>query len=390
LNLEKQMEGNPELTATRDAEVKGESASLAFARRVFVATCVVASVAFLLYFVWYASDLLMLVFAGVLVSILLRGFSRILAQKTGLGPGLSLALISLALVALIAAGVWLIPGRIGPQMSELREKLPLAVENVKQYAKQYEWARATIESLPNLKDYLAGRSGAIVSRLTGLASTTLGLVINFLIAVVIGLYLASQPGLYSNGIKHLFPFWYRERAGEILGTIDEALWRWIGGRFTQMLIIGVLTTVGLRLLGVPLALLFGLLAGLLNFIPYFGPWIAAIPAVLIAFLQGPQQALNVALFYLVLQSIDGYVLTPLVDRRSVELPPALTITALLLLGLAFGFIGILLASPLAATVMILVKMVYVEDVLGDRMMHDGREAEKERSNGERTRAVGSA
>jgi predicted PurR-regulated permease PerM len=383
------MEGNPELTATRDAEVKGESASLAFARRVFVATCVVASVALVLYFVWYAADLLMLVFAGVLVSILLRGFGRILAQKTGIGPGLSLVLISLALVALIAAGLWSIPGRIGPQMSELREKLPLAFENVRQYAKQYEWARETIENLPNLKDYLAGRSGAIVSRLTGLASTTLGLVINFLIAVVIGLYLASQPDLYSSGIKHLLPYRHRERAGEVLGAIDVALWRWIRGRFTQMLIIGVLTTVGLWLLGVPLPLLFGLLAGLLNFIPYLGPWIAAIPAVLIAFLQGPQQALNVALFYLVLQTIDGYVLTPLVDRRSVELPPALTITALLLMGLAFGFIGILLASPLAATVMILVKMVYVEDVLGDRVMHDGCEAEKEKSNGERTRdAVG--
>jgi predicted PurR-regulated permease PerM len=378
------MEGSTKLTATRDAEVKGESVSLSFARRVFVATCVVASVVLVLYFVWYASDLLLLVFAGVLVSILLRGFSRILAQKTGIGPGLSLALISLALVALIAAGVWSIPGQIGPQMSELREKLPLAVENVKQYAKQYDWARETIENLPNLKDYLAGRSGAIVSRLTGLASTTLGLLINFLIAVVIGLYIASQPDLYSSGIKHLLPYRHRERAGEVLGAIDEALWRWLRGRFTQMLIIGVLTTLGLWLLGVPLALLFGLLAGVLNFIPYIGPWIAAIPAVLIAFLQGPQQALNVALFYLVLQTIDGYVLTPLIDRRSVELPPALTITALLLLGLAFGFIGILLASPLAATVMILVKMVYVEDVLGDRVMHDGREPEREKSNGERT------
>jgi predicted PurR-regulated permease PerM len=378
------MEGNPKLAATRHAEVKGESGSLAFAQRVFVATCVVASVALVLYFVWYAGDLLMLVFAGVLVSILLRGFSRFLEEKFGLGRGLSLAIISLALVALIAAGVWSIPGRIGPQMSELREKLPLAVENVKQYAKQYEWARETIENLPNLKDYLAGRSGAIVSRLTGLASTTLGLVINFLIAVVIGLYIASQPDLYSSGIKHLLPYRHRERAGEVLGAIDVALWRWIRGRFILMLNIGVLTTIGLWLLGVPLALLFGLLAGSLNFIPYLGPWIAAIPAVLIAFLQGPQQALNVALFYIVLQMIDGYVLTPLVDRRSVELPPALTITALLLLGLAFGFLGILLASPLAATVMILVKMVYVEDVLGDRVMVDGGEAEKEKSNGERT------
>src|SRR5262245_58488766 len=183
--LKKQFQGNPELNTSHEAEANLEST-----RRVFVATCVVASMALVLYFVWYASDLLMLVFAGVLVSILLRGFSRFLTQKTGLGHGLSLGLISLALVALIAAGVWLIPGRIGSQMSELRQHLPIAIENVKQYVKQYDWARATIENLPNLNDYLAGRGGAIVSRLTGLASTTLGLVINSLIAVIIGLYLA--------------------------------------------------------------------------------------------------------------------------------------------------------------------------------------------------------
>ena len=382
--------GNSELNTTHEAEVNVESSSLDYTRRVFLATCVVASVALVLYFAWYAADLLMLVFAGVLVSILLRGFSRILMQKTGIGRGLSLALISLAFVALITAGIWAIPGSIGPQMSQLWQQLPLAIESVKEYVKQYEWARETIDNLPKLSDYLAGRSGAIVSRLTGLASTTLGLCINFLIAVVIGLYLASQPDLYSSGIKHLFPFRYRERAGVILGTIDEALWRWIGGRFVLMLLNGGLTTAGLWLLGVPLAVSLGLLAGLLNFVPNFGPWIAAIPAVLIGFLQGPQQALNVALLYLVLQTIDGYVLTPLIDRRSVELPPVLTITAQVLLGLAFGFIGLLLASPLAAAVMIIVKMVYVEDVLGDHVMDDEYEAKKKKSDTEPTGVVGSA
>jgi predicted PurR-regulated permease PerM len=123
-------------------------------------------------------------------------------------------------------------------------------------------------------------------------------------------------------------------------------------------------------LGLPLAPTLGLLAGLLNFVPNFGPLIAAIPAVLIAFLHSPQQALSVALLYVGLQVLDGYVLTPLVDRRSVQLPPVLTISAQLLLGLLFGFVGLLLASPLTATVMLLVKMLYVEDVLGDPIMRE--------------------
>src|SRR5688572_4605041 len=101
-----------------------EAASLAFARRVLIATLVVASVLSVLYFAWYAADLLMLVFAGVLVSILLRGFSRILMRATGLGHGPSLALVALGLIALVAAGAWMVTGRLGSQMSELQRQLP--------------------------------------------------------------------------------------------------------------------------------------------------------------------------------------------------------------------------------------------------------------------------
>src|SRR5262245_59828222 len=158
----KQIEGKPEYSTTSEASINEGKDALGFARRVFVATSVVASVAFVLYFVWYSADLLLLVFAGVLISILLRGLSRFVAERTGIGRGLSLALIMLAFVALIAAGVWSIPGPIGPEISELRQNLPLAVENVKEYAKQYEWVRRIIESLPNLNDYLAQRSGVIV------------------------------------------------------------------------------------------------------------------------------------------------------------------------------------------------------------------------------------
>ena len=161
-----------------------------------------------------------------------------------------------------------------------------------------------------------------------------------------------------------------------MSVIDDSLWRWLGGRFLLMLSNGALTAAGLWLLGVPLALSLGIIAGASNFIPNIGPWIAAVPAVLIGFLQGPQQALYVALLYLLLQALDGYVPTPLVDRKSVKLAPVLTITAQVLLGVAFAFIGILLASPLTAAAVILVNMVYVEGVLGDRVMQRDAEGKK--------------
>ena len=381
----KQLKSTSELNPRGETESGRGSESLQFARSVLVATLVVASVALVLLFVWYAADLLMLVFAGLLVSILLRGFTRFLSEKTGMGHGLSLAAVVLSLVALAVVGAWLVTGRIGAQMSELRQQLPQAVQNVVRYVGQYEWAQNAIDNLPNLNDWLTARSRTIVSGLTGLASTTLGTLVNAIVIAVIGLYLASQPDLYSRGVKHLLPFRYRERAGEVLGAIDVALWQWLGGRFGLMLVNGGLTALGLWLLGVPLALTLGLIAGLLNFVPNFGPWIAAVPAVLIGFLQSPQQALYVALLYLVLQSVDAYLLTPLVDRKSVELPPVLTITAQVLLGAVFGFIGLLLASPLTAAAMILVKMLYVEDVLGDHVTGGGGEAGDGKGTGDEGR-----
>jgi predicted PurR-regulated permease PerM len=212
---------------------------------------------------------------------------------------------------------------------------------------------------------------APLSRLTGIASSTLGGLINATIAVIVGIYLASQPELYSSGLKHLLPFRARRRAGEVLRALDQALGRWLMGRLLLMVINGTVTSVALWALGVPLALTLGVLAGVLNFIPNFGPFIAAIPAVLLAWTVDLRHALYTVAVYILVQMVDGYVLTPVVDRRSVELPPVITLSAQLLLGVLFGFVGLLVASPLTACVMILVRMLYVEDVLGDPITRDG-------------------
>ena len=127
----------------------------------------------------------------------------------------------------------------------------------------------------------------------------------------------------------------------------------------------VVTAVGLWLLGVPLALTLGLLSGLLNFIPNVGPLLAAAPALLIALTQGPTQALYVALLYLAYQSVDGYLLTPIVTQRTVAVPPAVTLLAQVLLGASAGLYGLLLASPLVAAGLVIVRLLYVEDILGD-------------------------
>jgi predicted PurR-regulated permease PerM len=234
--------------------------------------------------------------------------------------------------------------------------------------KGYPWIERAIERLPSAGELLG--AGGALSQITGYAFSTFGALINAVIVLVVGIYFAAQPDLYSSGLKHLLPFRSRGRASEVLGVLDDALGRWLLGRFTLMLINGALTALALWLLGVPLAVALGVIAGVLNFIPNFGPFIAAVPAVLIAFIESPQLALYTALVYVVVQMLDGYVFTPIVDRKSVDLPPVITIAMQLLLGLLLGAMGLLVASPLAAVIMIAVKMLYVEDVLGDPVMSE--------------------
>jgi predicted PurR-regulated permease PerM len=132
-----------------------------------------------------------------------------------------------------------------------------------------------------------------------------------------------------------------------------------------MVVIGTLTGVGMWILGVPLALLLGVLAALLNFIPTFGPLLAFIPAALLSLTQGPSTFLYVCGLWLVAQNLEGHVLTPLIQRRTVELPPILTIVAQVIFATLFGVIGVVVAAPLTAVILVIVKMLYVQDVLGN-------------------------
>jgi predicted PurR-regulated permease PerM len=138
------------------------------------------------------------------------------------------------------------------------------------------------------------------------------------------------------------------------------------GTLLAMLIIGSLTSVGLMIIGVPLSLLLGVFAGLLEFIPNIGPFIASAPAILLALVEDPNKALTVAVFFVGLQSMEGYVLTPLVQKHIIDLPPVLTIMGQVVMGILAGPWGLLLAVPMVAVIMVLVKMLYIEDVLGDR------------------------
>ena len=175
-----------------------------------------------------------------------------------------------------------------------------------------------------------------------------GLIANLVVILFVGLYLALDPQRYIHGLLLLVPSNQRGQAKDLLYSIAATLRRWTLGRMLLMLANAILTSTGLWLLDVPFALTLGLIAGLLNFVPNLGPIIASVPAILVGLLESPTQAIYVAILYLAVQAVDGYIFTPLVQQQTVNVPPAMTIAAQLLMGVLLGAWGLLLATPLLA------------------------------------------
>jgi predicted PurR-regulated permease PerM len=204
---------------------------------------------------------------------------------------------------------------------------------------------------------------AVVGNLGNIAVTVGNGIADTLLVIVGGIYLAAQPELYRVGLLKLVPKRGRELAAQALDASGRALKLWLLGRMVSMAVVGLLTWLGLMVIGVPSALALGLLAALLEFVPFIGPILAAVPAILLAFAESPEQAIWTALLFLVIQQFEGNVLEPLVQQRAVDLPPALLLFALVAGGLIFGIVGVILAAPFTVVAFVMVKRLYVQEAL---------------------------
>ena len=315
---------------------------------------------------YFAIDLLLLFFAAVLLAVFFRGIGDVVHRYTKLPEMLSVIIAAIGLICIFGVGIWLLAPNVAEQIENLRVFLPEAISSLNQRIAQYNWGKLILEQVPSWESLIdTFTSTPFLTRLGGIFSTTLGAIINVGVVVLLAIYLAVEPYSYINGFIKLFPITKRGRTREVLGTMGETLRRWMLGKFLAMLIIGFATTVGLEIIGVPLALTLGLLAALLTFIPNFGPIIAVTPALLFALVESPVKALYVLALYLGIQMVESYLITPLIERETVSLPPVLTIIFQVFMGVFVGGLGLVLASPLLAIILVLVKMVYIEDVLGD-------------------------
>ncbi len=298
---------------------------------------------------WKTADIFLLVFAAVLLAVFLRTVSRFVQDHTRLTEGWALATVIVGLGGLLLlAGITMAPSII-TQLGILRERVPQGFEDLRA---QLGVDAAVLPSVEQIAP-LAPR----------IFSTTFGIGASAAVILAVGIYLSMAPQKYKSGVVALFPKARRRRAGEVIDAIGETLRLWLMGKIVGMAFVGTATTIGLWALGHPLAFSLGLLAGLLDFIPNIGPLLAFIPAILISLMASPTEALYVAILYTAVQGVESYLVEPWMYQRNVDLPPALTISGQVFFSILLGFLGLLIATPLLAVGLALVKQLYVEEVV---------------------------
>lgn len=323
--------------------------------RVTVVVLAVVAVAAL---VWFLADVLAMVFAAVLVAVGIRSLAELLDRFVPLPLGGLVVFVCLLLIAAIGLFILMLGSQVVAQIQALSVTLPATLDQL-----------GGMLGVENLGDQVAGRVTAfleepgLVERMLGVTAGLLGVAANGLLVLAAGFYLALRPDLYSGGALHLLPPRFRSRFAKAFDASGRALRLWLLGQLVSMLLVGILTTAGLMVLGVPSALALGLLAAVMEFIPIVGPWLSALPAILSAFTIDMTTVLWVAGLYIVVQQIEGNIITPLVQRRAVDLPPAVTIFALVAMAGILGPLGLVLATPIAVILMVFITQLYVRDTL---------------------------
>lgn len=311
---------------------------------------------------WFLFDVVMLVFGGILLAVVLRAPTDWLAERTRLSSSWALTVVLILVVAILVAAGWLLGAAVREQWQALAEQLPQMIDRVRERVEGFGWDRGSLDT----EEILDGEQGAFLGRGLRVVSATFGALANVALVLFMAVLFAAQPKLYVDGTLRLVPKHRRERLAEVMRRVGETLQRWLIGQLGLMLFVGVASSLGLWLLGVQAALALGLLAGLLTFIPFLGPLIAGVVAVLVSLGDGALTAAWVALLYIGIQTVEG-MLEPLVQQKAVYLPPVLLLVAQVALGVLVGLVGVVLATPLAAALMVIVQMLYVEDVLDDSM-----------------------
>lgn len=326
-----------------------------FVRRTLIAVGIAAA-AFL---AWELRGVLALVFGAVLIATIIRAIGKPLQDYLKLPERLAVMTAVLIIVGAIGLTIWLIGSQVVAQSHSLADTLPRAAQVVDQNLAGLGLGQP-VQSWMNGPHTSGEAIGNNLTRFVSSLTLTIG---SFLIVFFGGIFIAAQPRLYGIGLIKLLPASKREVVAEALAESGRALRLWLKGQLIAMVLIFLMTWLGLWLLGVEPSLVLALISGMLEFIPYAGAITSAIPAIMVALVSGPELALYTVGLYILVHHVEAYLIQPVVQQFAVEIPAVLTLFALLAFGLLFGFVGILLAAPLAVVTYVLVKRLYVIEAL---------------------------
>ncbi|MEP7286156.1 MAG: AI-2E family transporter [Chloroflexota bacterium] len=352
------------------------NANISPAQTVTRSVLIVIVISLMFIAVWIVKDILMLTLTAIIFAVLLTTPIRFFVQRGLKRPLAVLITLALVLVLVVATALLLLPGLFEQFRQLVSIYIPGAAAQLQDQLKTENLTRtfpfltgidpkAITEITNQISTQVLGGLGNLGAQIFpfvgGLASTALSILIVFFLAM----YFVADPATHEHGLLKLMPLRYRPRAKQIMRKLDRTLRKYLQAQIVLMLLIGVSTSVALLLIGVPLAGALGTITGLFAFIPNFGPLVALVPILAVAIINTPQQVGLVIVVFYVLQFVQSQLITPLLMGQEVNLPPAVILLSQIIAGIFFGFLGLLLSVPLAAILVVLVREIYVKDILGD-------------------------
>lgn len=328
---------------------------------------------------WFLIDVWLIVFAAILVAIFVVGLADGLKAIPIIGVwfakkshAVAVFAVLFLLVLAMTVLVLLFGHELVSQFGAMKEALPEALNQLKSYAATMPLLSEWLGEQAIFKD---GDTKAIKSLFMSVVDTisispsmigsVLGGITTFVAIVLIGVFFALSPQIYVRGFLRMIAPSHRSKGSYLLTRSYTALRRWLIGQFVVMAFVGISTAIGLYLMGIPFALALGFLAFLLDFIPVLGPWLAAVPLILITLLFAPNMLVWAVVLVIVVQQLESYVVAPMVQHKLVSLPPVALLLSQIIMGTLTGFLGIALATPLVVALIVWVQILYVKFVLGD-------------------------
>lgn len=333
----------------------------------FKRSVIVLFVALVPVLIWFLFDVVLIAIGAILIAVLLRLIAEPIAQWARLPQGVALLLSGIITVGALAGAAYLFGTQIDTEFKDVISRAGSAMTAITGQLHNSQMGRLVLSRMQ-------GGSFSIPTFMSRIFSVSTSFLEALVVTVVGGFYLAAQPDLYRKGLAKLFPRQWRASANETIDDIGQGLRLWLIGELIQMVLIGLLSTAAVWLIGLPSPLALGVIAGVAEFVPYLGPILAAIPAILVATTQGTDAMLWTVFAYVLIHQIEGNLVAPLIQRRMVFIPPAVMLLGIVMVLFVFGGVAVIFAAPIAVIVFIAIQKLYIRDSLGESTVLPGESA----------------